>query len=48
MKELYIWFNRTQLSKGFPLQNDFILKSQFDLEQPRKIVSIQQTPYFPL
>ena len=37
MKELYIWFNRTQLPKGFPLQNDFILKSQFDLEQPRKI-----------
>ena len=37
MKELYIWFNRTQLPKGSPLQNDFILKSQFDLEQPRKI-----------
>ena len=37
MKELYIWFNRIQLPKGFPLQNDFILKSQFDLDQPRKI-----------
>lgn len=37
MKELYIWFNRTQLPKGYPLQSDFILKSQFDLEQPRKI-----------
>lgn len=37
MKDLYIWFNRTQLPKGYPLQSDFILKSQFDLEQPRKI-----------
>jgi hypothetical protein len=43
--DLYIWYNRTKLPKGFPLAGKYLLNNSFDIKNPRKISEQKWTLY---
>ncbi|MDR2954130.1 MAG: immunity 43 family protein [Prevotella sp.] len=43
--DLFIWYNRTKVSKGIPSFDKVILKNEFDLNKPKKIPEQAWTLY---